>query len=253
MHCGCRRLVVISIRAQWLYLAVILFGLGFGLWMLLEPAIWTNLPWSTLISGKKVVIDAGHGGSDPGAKSVTGISEKEINLDVALKLKKYLSRVGIYCVMTRESDQDFFNATILAASKKQRDLIYRTRIANKSKAELFLSIHANSFSQSIYHGAQTFFNPHNQQSRRLAQAIQYHMIKDLGPNKRRPKPGDFRVLNDIKMPGVMIETGFLSNPEEATLLNDPRYRERIAAAIYHGVIAYLSNRVPDLEEDQVKP
>jgi N-acetylmuramoyl-L-alanine amidase len=253
MHCSCRRLVVITIRGQWLYLALIIFVLGFGLWMLLEPAIWTNLPWSTLISGKKVVIDAGHGGGDPGAKSLTGVSEKDINLDVALKLKKYLSRVGVYCVMTREIDQDFFNATILAASKKQRDLMYRTRVANKSRAELFLSIHANSFPQTIYHGAQTFFNPHNQQSRRLAQAIQYYMIKNLGPNRRRPKPGDFRVLNDIKMPGVMIETGFLSNPEEAALLNNPQYRDRIAVAIYHGVIAYLSNQVDKFGEDKVGP
>jgi N-acetylmuramoyl-L-alanine amidase len=244
-----KRLFVVTIHGQLLYLLVIVFGLAMGVWMLKEPAVWTNLPFSSLVSGKKVVIDAGHGGGDPGAKSTSGLLEKEINLDVALKLKKYLSRVGVYCIMTRENDRDFFNENTRVASKKQRDLGYRTRIANESGAELFLSIHANSFPQTIYHGAQTFFNIREPLSRKLAKAIQYHMVKELGPNKRQPKPGDFRVLNDTRMPGVTIEIGFLSNPVEAELLSSPQYRERVAAAIYHGVIAYFTNQVPDFKEN----
>jgi N-acetylmuramoyl-L-alanine amidase len=244
-----KHVLVVVINGKLLYLFVIVFCLTMGIWMLNEPTIWTNLPLSSMISGKKVVIDAGHGGVDPGAKSETGILEKEINLDVALKLKKHLAQVGVYCIMTRESDQDFFNTPNIASSKKKRDLIYRTRIANESKADLFLSIHANSFPQPIYRGAQTFFNSNDPLSKRLAQTIQYQLIKDLGPNNRRPKPGDFRVLNDTRMPGVTIEIGFLSNPDEAKLLSDPQYRDRVAVAIFHGVIGYFSNQVPDFGKD----
>lgn len=248
-----RRLIVVTIHSHLLYLLVIVFGLAMGFWMLAEPAVWTNLPYSSLVSGKKVVIDAGHGGDDPGAKSPLGLLEKEINLDVALKLKKYLSRVGVYCIMTRENDRDFFDAGGDLTSKKLRDLRYRIKIANQSGAEIFLSIHANSFPQTIYYGAQTFFNIQDPLSRKLACAIQYYLVKELGPNKRRPKSGNFRVLNDTRMPGVTVEIGFLSNPAEAELLNNPQYRERVAVAIYHGVIAYFVNRVPGFENDSAKP
>lgn len=243
-----KRFVVVFITSNLLYSLVIIFGLIMGFWLLKQQSIWTNLPLSSMVSGKKVVIDPGHGGDDPGAKSQSGLAEKNINLDVALKLKKYLSRVGVYCIMTRESDQDFFNVLNGSTSKKRRDLGFRTRIANESKADLFLSIHANSFPQSIYRGAQTFFEPNNPQSRKLAQVIQYYLVKELGPNKRRPRPGDFRVLKDTRMPGVTVEIGFLSNPEEARLLNDPNYRERLAEAIFHGVVGYFSNQVFDFHQ-----
>ncbi len=239
------KLWVVVINMNALFCFIILFCLSIGIFMLRESAIWINLSSSALISGKKIVIDPGHGGGDPGAKSPVGLLEKNINLDVALRLKKHLSRVGVYCIMIRETDRDFFDAPYESQLKKRRDLIHRTQMANQSGADLFLSIHANSFPQIIYRGAQTFFNPKNQSSRRLAQAVQHYLVKKLGPNNRRPKPGDFRVLNDIKMPGITIEIGFLSNPEEARLLSESQYRERIAEAIYHGIIAYLSNRVPE--------
>ncbi|HBF38803.1 MAG TPA: hypothetical protein DDW50_15980 [Firmicutes bacterium] len=240
-----KRIVVVTLRGQFVYGFMIAVVLGMGIWMLQEPAIWTSLPFASLISGKKVVIDAGHGGSDPGAKSASGLLEKSINLDVALRLKKYLSRIGVYCVMTREGDRDFFNENIPSASSKARDLVYRAQVANQSGAEVFLSVHANSFPQAIYHGAQTFYNVHKPLSKKLAYAIQYYFVKELGPNKRRPKTGDFRVLNDTRMPGAMIEIGFLSNPGEAELLNNPQYRDRVAVAIYHGVIAYFTNQIPN--------
>ncbi len=248
-----KRIIVITLQVKMIYVFMISLVLGLGVWMLNEPAVWTNIPMSSLISGKKVAIDAGHGGGDPGAKSCTGLLEKNINLDVALRLKKYLSRVGVYCVMTRQEDRDFFHENISSSSKKQRDLVYRIQIANQSKADIFLSIHANSFPQTIYYGAQTFFNPQKQLSKKLAYAIQYYFVKELGPNKRRPKTGDFRVINDTGMPGVMIEIGFLSNPAEAERLNNPDYRERVAEAIYHGVLAYFTNQVPKFPEDADAP
>lgn len=200
------------------------------------------MPLTSTVSGKKIVIDAGHGGIDPGTRSNSGILEKDLNLEVALKLKRHLAMVGVYCVMIRENDRDFSDSNEDFSTKKKRDLSYRTRTANRSGADLYLSIHANSFPQSIYKGAQTFYEKSDPKSKFLAEAIQYQLAKGLGPNRRRAKAGDYRVLNGTNMPGVMIEVGFLSNPEEAGWLGDDGYRERIAQAIFHGVVDYLSNR-----------
>lgn len=234
--------IIIVIRRRLLYPVSIALAIFFGWWLYHEPALWINLPFTSTISGKKIVIDAGHGGIDPGTRSNSGLLEKEINLDIALKLKRHLSMVGVYCVMIRETDRDFSNSSEELSTKKRRDLNYRTRTANQSGADLYLSIHANSFPQSIYRGAQAFYEESDPGSKRLAEVIQYHLVKELGPNRRRAKAGDFRVLNDTEMPGAMIEVGFLSNPEEAELLKNEGYRERIAKAVFYGVIDYFSNR-----------
>ena len=239
---GWRPTIIILIKGNLLYLGIILLLVLFGWWLYQEPAIWINLPFTSTISGKKIVIDPGHGGDDPGTKSDSGLLEKEINLDIALKLKRHLSMVGVYCVMIRETDRDFSDSDEGFSTKKRRDLSYRTRVANQSGADLYLSVHANSFPQSIYKGAQTFYEGSDPKSKYLAEAIQYHLVKELGPNRRRAKAGDYRVLNDTQMPGVVIEVGFLSNPEEAELLKDEAYRERIAKAVFYGLVDYFSNR-----------
>lgn len=234
--------IIIVVRRNLIYLGITALIVLFGWWLYHEPAIWINLPFTSTISGKKIVIDAGHGGIDPGTKSDSGLLEKEINLDIALKLKRHLSMVGVYCVMIRETDQDFSDIDDDFSTKKRRDLSYRTRVANQSGADLYLSIHANSFPQSIYRGAQTFYEAADPKSKYLAEAIQYHLVKRLGPNRRRAKAGDYRVLNDTVMPGVVIEVGFLSNPEEAEMLKDEAYRERIAEAVFYGLVDYFGNR-----------
>ncbi|MCL6588454.1 MAG: N-acetylmuramoyl-L-alanine amidase [Firmicutes bacterium] len=231
-------LVILLISRAYLYIGIVIFLAVAGWWYWRQPSVWTSLPLSSLISGRKIVIDAGHGGGDPGAKSPHGLIEKDLNLDVALRLKKYLSRAGIYTIMIRETDRDFFDAPLNISHKKRRDLTYRIGIANRTRADLLISIHANSFPQVIYRGAQTFYNPKDLESKLLAEAIQNQLVRWLGPNRRRAKTGDYRVLNDIKMPGVIVEIGFLSNAEEARQLSSPAYREKIAAAIYHGIIAY---------------
>lgn len=244
--------VIIVIQRKLIFGGILVLAALLGWWLYQEPAIWINLPFTSTISGKKIVIDAGHGGIDPGTRSRSGLLEKEVNLDIALKLKRHLSMVGVYCIMIREIDQDFSESDEDFSTKKKRDLSYRTRAANQSGADLYLSIHANSFPQSIYRGAQTFYEKTDPRSKCLAEAIQYHLVKKLGPNRRRAKAGDYRVLNDTEMPGVMIEVGFLSNPEEADLLKDEGYRERIAKAIFHGVVDYFSNRrrcLPKVEAD----
>ncbi len=250
---GRKRTIIVIVNSNLLYLGIILLSLMFGWWLYQEPATWTNLPLASTVSGKKIVIDAGHGGIDPGTRSKSGLLEKELNLDIALKLKRHFAMVGVYCVMIREADRDFSDSNEDFSTKKRRDLSYRTRAANQSGADIYLSIHANSFSDNIYRGAQTFYEKSDPRSKYLAEVIQYHLVGQLGPNRRRAKVGDYRVLNDTDMPGVMIEVGFLSNPEEAELLADDGYRERIAKAIFHGVADYFSNRrqcPPKVKEEQ---
>ncbi len=234
-----KRLVIILLHGKLFILWGLLFCIGFGFWLLNQPAIWTSIPLASFISGRIVAIDAGHGGGDPGAKTKSGLAEKHLNLDVALRLKKYLSRVGVYCIMIRETDIDYFEAA--NGTKKQRDLNHRVHIANESKADIFISIHANSFPQIIYHGAQTFFNKESPHSKKLAEAIQAQLVRRLGPNHRKAKSGDYRILNFTKMPGVIVEIGFLSNEAEAKLLATESYREKLAAAIYFGIIDYFCN------------
>lgn len=238
-----KQLIFIVINRGFLACAILLLCGGLGIWLLEQPAVWTSVPLGSLVSGRKIVIDPGHGGGDPGAKA-NGLIEKQLNLDVALRLKKHLARIGVYCVMTRETDRDYFETGNSNTTKKRRDLDQRIQIANHSHADLFLSIHANSFPQTIYHGAQTFYSKNRPESKKLAEAIQDQLVYDLGPNKRKARYGDFRVLEFTKMPGVIIEIGFLSNQEEAKLLATEKYREQLAMAIYHGVIKYFSNQIP---------
>ncbi|HYH02569.1 MAG TPA: N-acetylmuramoyl-L-alanine amidase [Bacillota bacterium] len=232
------RLIVVRLDTRMLYAGVVVICLAMGVWLYNTPAVWTMPPLSALISGKRVVVDPGHGGYDPGAQTDSGLLEKEINLDVALRLKKHLSRVGIYTELIREDDRDYAEVTD-CITRKERDLTYRLKLIHQSKAHLLLSIHANMFTDPVYKGSQTFFKPGDAASKQLATLIQDHLVKALGPNRRKPKPGDFRILQDVKIPAVIVETGFLSNQEEAQLLATPDYREKIAAAICQGVIGYF--------------
>ena len=233
-------MLIVLMRGEYLYSLALLICFAVGLWLYSQPSVWTSLPLASMVSGKRVVIDAGHGGIDPGAQSQTGLLEKDLNLDVSLRLKKYLSQVGVYCVMIRETDRDFMEGPENLRHKKRQDLINRARMANESNADIYLSIHANSFPQSEYRGAQTFYEPGSAESQRLAKAIQNQLVLKLGPNNRKIKPGNFRVLQDSRMPAVTVEVGFLSNPDEAALLAHPEYRERLAEAIYQGVVAYFT-------------
>lgn len=232
-------LIVVRLDSKMLYAGVVTICLALGVWLYGSPAVWTMPPLSSLISGRQVIVDPGHGGYDPGAKSDSGLLEKDINLDIALRLRKHLFRVGIYTELVRVDDRDYAEV-IDCLTRKERDLNYRLKLIQQSKADLLLSIHANMFTDPAYKGAQTFFKPGDVNSKQLATLIQEHLVKELGPNRRQPKPGEYRILEDVRIPAVIVETGFLSNPEEAQLLATGDYREKIAAAICRGVISYFT-------------
>lgn len=192
---------------------------------------------STTYSNYKVVVDAGHGGYDGGAKGKHSV-EKDINLQVALYLKQYLTNLGVEVIMVREKDESFDQTR---GNKKRSDLSYRVDLVNRSNADLFVSIHMNAMQDSRWRGAQTFYHPGNEKNKRLAEIIQMNLINHLKNTKREAKPlRSIYILKHIQIPGTLVEAGFLSNPEEEKLLLDPKYQEKVAYAIFLGIIEYLN-------------
>lgn len=191
------------------------------------------------VSGRLVVIDPGHGGPDPGAVATDGTLEKDIVLNIAKYLQSLLNQAAVYTILTREGDDSpRLGPGRNFLSRKRQDLMERAGMANQARADLFVSIHCNSFPQSIWSGAQTFYYPGQEESKKLAIAVQSELVKRLGPNRRQANAGDYRVLKDTHMPAVVVEVGFLSNPREARLLADPSYQRKVAEAIYWGIIRY---------------
>ena len=237
-----RPLLIMWISKRNLISACIIIGLLTAVWFLMAPPdVAVLAPFSEAVSGKKVVIDAGHGGIDPGAKAPGITLEKNVNLDIAMHLKRLFSKAGVYVVMIRETDQDLgpddFQGGM--ARHKKKDLEARVNLANNSGADLFLSIHANSFPGQSWSGAQTFYDRGEAESNTWARAVQSELVNQLGPNNRKVKSADFRVLSDTKMPAILVEVGFLSNPREARLLADQEYRVKVAESIYQGTVNYL--------------
>lgn len=237
-----RRLLVFWVSRRTIWAGLALLGLLSFVWYITAPPPFPALaPLTESVSGKRIVVDAGHGGIDAGAKSKEGLAEKEITLDIAKHLKRMFSRVGAYVVMTREDDNDLvpdgFDGKFF--KRKRFDLLQRVLLANESKADLYLSVHANSFPESVWSGAQTFFKSDDLAGRELARCIQTELVEKLGPNHRKAKSASYRVLNDTRMPAALVEVGFLSNPRESHLLAEAEYREKLAQCIYEGTVKFL--------------
>lgn len=201
---------------------------------------------------KTVVIDAGHGGVDSGAVSSDGIMEKNINLDIALKLNDILTSYGIKTVMIRQTDTDISDAGCESVrEKKISDIHNRFDIVNETANSILVSIHQNYYEEPKYSGAQVFYSPNDDESRLLAEQIQQSVVNNLQKeNMRRVKAsGDsIYLLYRAQRPSVMVECGFLSNPEEAQKLNDEEYRRQLALFIADGILNYLGGN-PDGSEN----
>lgn len=236
--------IFLTFKFSHIYLVLsILIMTGLVCLLLKNSAVWVTVPLPSVLSGKTIAIDAGHGGRDPGAIGRSGLKEKDVTLDLAKRLKRLFSRVGVYVVMTREEDVDYSGEEDGGyTTKKRRDLIYRTKMINRSKADLLLSIHVNSFPQSIWSGAQCFYDTVNPDSESLAKAIQEELVKRLGPNRRRAKAADYMILKNTNIPSAIVEVGFISNPREEQLLAAGEYRERLAEAIFSGTIRYFCEK-----------
>lgn len=192
--------------------------------------------------GKKkiVVIDAGHGGSDPGKIGVNNALEKDINLSIALKVKEILEGKGITVILTREDENGLYQET--DTNKKRSDMEKRCAIIAESKCNIAVSIHQNSYHEEAVSGPQVFYYTTSTQGQQLATIIQNELIEQLSPEKKRTaKPNDsYYLLKKAVCPIVIVECGFLSNWNEAALLVTEDYQQKTAQAIADGIEKHLS-------------
>lgn len=189
-----------------------------------------------------VVIDAGHGGADPGKVGQSGVLEKDINLAVALKLQARLEADGVRTVMTREDDNGLYSET--ATNKKREDMAARVRKISEEEPELVVSIHQNSFPSPDCKGAQVFYYKDSVESKRFAEILQAkfpEVLKD-GNTRQAKANNDYYLLRKTACPIVIAECGFLSSPAEEALLSTPEYQEKVADVLYQGIKQYLSER-----------
>lgn len=188
----------------------------------------------------RVVIDAGHGGDDPGKVGINGANEKDVNLQIAELVKVFLEANDVEVVMTRESDEGLYDAD--ASNKKVQDMKRRLALIDEAEPVLTVSIHQNSYPEEYVHGAQVFYYTGSAQGQRLAECIQSQMVKRADPeNRRQVKANDsYYLLKKTGVPIVIVECGFLSNSAEAEKLCSPEYQQRVAWAIHMGILQYLN-------------
>ena len=181
-----------------------------------------------------IVLDAGHGGWDPGKTGTNGENEKVLNLAVVEKLAEYLEQGGAKVILTRSSDDAL-------ASGKKADMAERRKIANETGADILVSIHQNAFPSARAKGAQVFYHSSSEKGKLLAEGVQESLRSRVdGSNIRMAKENkDYYILRTTEIPAVIVECGFLSNAEEEKLLNDAAYQEKLAWAIYCGILDYF--------------
>ena len=191
--------------------------------------VFASLP----LTGKLIVLDVGHGGLDPGTM-FGNIYEKDINLAISLELEKELSRLGASVILIRNDDYDLSKPN--ATWRKKSDFDNRIKIINTSNADYYLSIHLNYLNDSSYYGPQVFYNTKSEKNKIIAQSIQKELNRDLN-TKREIKliPNTTYMYKELKVEGVLIECGFLSNPYERSLLVKEEYQKKLAKSIAKGM------------------
>lgn len=204
-----------------------------------EMAIVTT---SNVVLGENsicIVLDAGHGGADPGKIGINGSLEKDINLAIAKRVKQYLEANDIKVVMTREADEGLYDAS--AGNKKVQDMKRRIEIMEASGAVATISIHQNSYTEEYVNGAQVFYHEDSAEGAKLAAILQESLCVRLNPeNHRQTKANDsYYLLKKTGMPTVIVECGFLSNSREAALLSTEEYQDKVAWAIHMGILQYV--------------
>ena len=205
----------------------------FILLLLLTSSIGYTLDMNTKLMGKVIVIDAGHGGKDSGTL-YGDILEKDLNLDIALKLRDELVSYGVTVVMVRDGDYDLSSKD--ATRRKKSDFDHRIQLINHSNADLYISIHMNYLSSSQYYGAQVFYTEGNEI---LANTLQNVFKKEMNtPREEKQMSNDLYLYKRLTVPGVLIECGFLSNANDRKKLVDSQYQEKFVQSIVKGLLIY---------------
>lgn len=187
-----------------------------------------------------VVIDAGHGGDDPGKVGINGAPEGDINLQIAKRLQALLEAQDIDVVMTRENEAGLYGEH--DSNKKVQDMKRRIEIIDEANPVISVSIHQNSYPEEYVHGAQVFYYTNSVQGKALADILQEALITMADPeNNRVTKANDsYYLLKKTEIPIVIVECGFLSNYAEAEKLVTKEYQEKIAWALHMGILRYLN-------------
>ena len=208
-------------------------------------AITVMIEGSPIRRNHTVVIDAGHGGIDGGATSCTGKLESAFNLEIAMRLKDLLHLLGYDTKMIRTSDRSVYTKGETIAQQKVSDLKERVKMVNETENALLLSIHQNHYTDSRYSGAQMFYSATDSRSESLAKNLQDSFKELIQPeNDREIKlcGKELFLCYFSENPTVMVECGFLSNPEEAALLNTEEYQQKVAMTIFKGLTDYLNEQ-----------
>ena len=190
-----------------------------------------------------IVVDAGHGGDDPGKIGINDALEKDINLQIALKLQKILEQNNIKVVMTRNTDAGLYSEG--ATNKKAEDMQKRCKIIEDSNALFTVSIHQNSYTSPEIQGAQVFYYGQSENGKKLAEILQTALIEQVDPDNHRAAKANesYYLLKKTPTPTVIVECGFLSNPIEAELLLQDDYQDQLVNAIYTGIKTYLGDEL----------
>lgn len=187
-----------------------------------------------------ILVDAGHGGSDPGMIGVGGLEEKGINLSISLLLRDTLEKSGYSVIMTREEDKGLYDSS--AANKKAQDMQRRIAMIREHMPVLSVSIHQNSYHDAGVHGPQVFYYESSVEGKKLAEAVQSSLNDLLEVDRPRKVKGNtsYYLLKRSSGILVIVECGFLTNPEEAQKLQTKEYQEKVAAAVSEGIRTYLN-------------
>ncbi len=196
-------------------------------------------------AAKTIVVDAGHGGDDPGMVTKE-LREKDLNLKIAGKLKKYLENAGYYVEMTRTEDKGLYQPG--TKNQKVQDMQNRVAFIGEKRPLLTVSIHQNSYPDASVKGPQVFYYADSVEGEKLAKCIQDHMNEELQVESPRESKGNTTYYLLKKSSGVLniVECGFMTNPQEAELLQDEKYQERVSKAIGDGIQEYLSQNANTL-------
>ena len=202
--------------------------------------------WNTQTASSKhiitILIDPGHGGDDPGKIGINGELEKDINLSISRKLAACLKANGYHVVMSRETDCMLSDPQV--PNKKTSDLSRRVQMMQESEADFVISIHQNSYPDNSIHGAQCFYYAGSDTGQELAGILQAALISLADPdNRRQAKSNDsYYIMKNSTCPVIIVECGFLSNADEALLLSDDQYQEKLALAITTGINQYVQTQ-----------
>lgn len=199
----------------------------------------------TMGNSRVILVDAGHGGADPGMVGVDGLEEKGINLEIALKLKTVLEKKGFTVIMTRQEDQGLYEEG--SRNQKAQDMQKRIAMIKECRPVLCVSIHQNSYQDSAVYGPQVFYYEDSLQGKKMAELIQTKLNTRLAVKRPREAKGNktYYLLKRSESVLNIVECGFLTNPQEANLLQTDEYQQKVAEAVAEGVCTYL-------EQEEIK-